>query len=157
MTRLLWLTLLVGIFGCNKNEAPTGVSRASVEGVWAASLPAVTLLGRSLSGESDWQFNRSTFEIAFFDPPVGQAERISGDWEFHGGKMVMTLRSSFPIAADVGVTDTLFVSLLSNQMSLQTLAGSSILLVKITALVKPLIPEPIWALLPTLLPSLVGT
>ena len=85
MTRLLWLTLLVGIFGCNKNEAPTGVSRASVEGVWATSLPAVTLLGRSLSGESDWQFNRSTFEIAFFDRGPISAEKliVGGYWSVY--------------------------------------------------------------------------
>jgi len=156
MMRVVCFLLLVVVMGCNKNEAPTGVSRTDVEGVWAASLGTVNLMGRTLVGESDWQFNRSTFEIAFLDPPVGHAERISGDWKFDNGKMVMTLRSSFPIVGDVGATDTMFVSILNNQMSLQTLSGGNILLVKLRSFAKVLIPEPIWAILPVFFPSAFG-
>jgi hypothetical protein len=146
MRRVVYLFLFFVMMGCHKNEAPTGVSRTDVEGVWAASLGTVNLMGRTLVGESDWQFNRSTFEIAFLDPPVGHAERISGDWKFHDGKMVMILRSSFPILGDVGATDTMFVSILNNQMSLQTLSGGNIFLVKLRSFAKVLIPEQIWAI-----------
>jgi len=156
MRHVFCFFMVVMMMGCSKNEAPTGVSRTDVEGVWAASLGTVNLMGRTLVGESDWQFNRSTFEIAFLDPPVGHAERISGDWKFKDGKMVMTLRSSFPIVGDVGATDTMFVSILNNQMSLQTLSGSNMLLVKLRSFAKILIPEPIWALLPGFFPSIFG-
>jgi hypothetical protein len=156
MRRVVYLFLFFVMMGCHKNEAPTGVSRTDVEGVWAASLGTVNLMGRTLVGESDWQFNRSTFEIAFLDPPVGHAERISGDWKFHDGKMVMILRSSFPILGDVGATDTMFVSILNNQMSLQTLSGGNIFLVKLRSFAKVLIPEQIWAILPILFPSVFG-
>lgn len=156
MKRVFYFLFLIVMIGCHKNEAPTGVSRTDVEGVWAASLGTVNLMGRTLVGESDWQFNRSTFEIAFLDPPVGHAERISGDWEFNKGKMVLTLRSSFPIVGDVGATDTMFVSILNNQMSLQTLSGSNILLVKLRSFAKVLIPEPIWALFPVFFSSVSG-
>ncbi|MGA1198806.1 MAG: hypothetical protein ACO36I_20130 [Candidatus Latescibacterota bacterium] len=156
MMRVVYFFLVVVMMGCNKNEAPTGVSRTDVEGVWAASLGTVNLMGRTLVGESDWQFNRSTFEIAFLDPPVGHAERISGDWKFKDGKMVMTLRSSFPIVGDVGASDTMFVSILNNQMSLQTLSGSNILLVKLRSFAQAVLPEPIWVFLPAFLPSFFG-
>ncbi len=156
MMRVVCFLIVVVMMGSNKNEAPTGVSRPDVEGVWAASLGTVNLMGRTLVGESDWQFNRSTFEIAFLDPPVGHAERISGDWKFHDGKMVMTLRSSFPIVGDVGATDTMFVSILNNQMSLQTLSGSNILLVKLRSFAQAVLPEPIWVFLPVFLPSVFG-
>lgn len=153
--RFYLIVMCLIMVGCNKNEAPTGVSRSDVEGIWASALNNVNLMGRTLSGDSDWQFERSTFEIAFLDPPVGQAERISGDWEFKDGKMVMTLRSSFPIGGDVGVTDTLFVSILSNQMSLQTSAGSSILLVKLSASIQSAV-DVIWALMPVYMRSDFG-
>lgn len=157
MKRLDYLCLFVVILGCSKNEAPTGVMRSDVEGIWAGSLGSVSLMGRTLTGESDWRFNRSTFEIAFLDPPVGHAERILGDWEFKEGKMVVTLRSSFPIVGDVGATDTLFVSVFNNQMSLQTTSGSNILLTQISSFTKWLLPEPVWAFLPEFLTSLPGT
>ena len=156
MRRWFYLCLCVMIVGCNSDDAPTGVTRGDVEGVWVTALGTVNLMGRTLMGESDWQFNRSTFEIAFLDPPVGHAERISGDWEFKDGKMVMTLRSSFPIVGDVGATDTLFVSVHNNQMSLQTTSGSNILLVKISSFIKRVVPEPVWAMLPSIFTSAFG-
>ena len=51
--------------------------------------------------------------------------QISGDWKFDNGKMILTLPSSFPIAGDIGVTDSLFVSILNDQMSLQTQGGNN--------------------------------
>ena len=157
MKRLVYLCLFMVGLGCSKNEAPTGVTRSDIEGIWAGSLGTVSLMGRTLTGESDWQFNRSTFEIAFLDPPVGHAERILGDWEFQEGKMVVTLRSSFPIVGDVGATDTLFISVFNNQMSLQSISGSNILLTEISSFTKLLLPEFIWALLPKFFTSSVGT
>lgn len=41
---------------------------------------------------------------------------------------MLTLKSSFPIANDVGATDTLFASILGNELSMRTQGGSSILL-----------------------------
>jgi len=149
------LFCFVGILGCSKQDTPTGVTRSDIEGVWATSLNNTTLMGRVLTGDSDWQFQRDTFEILFLDPPIGQAERISGDWKFSDGKMVMVLRSSFPIAGDVGATDSLFISVLNNQMSLQTSAGSDILLVKLSALMKR-VGQPIWAHLPVVYSYLFG-
>jgi hypothetical protein len=157
MVRFFCLCFLIMVVGCSKTETPTGVSRTDVEGTWAASLTSATLMGRILVGESDWRFERKTFDIAFLDPPVGQAERMSGDWEFSNGKMVMTLRSSFPIVGDVGATDTLFVSVLNNQMSLQTASGSNILLTKLSGFAKRLVPGPVWAILPVFLPFVFGT
>ncbi|MDP6041081.1 MAG: hypothetical protein QGG64_21200 [Candidatus Latescibacteria bacterium] len=133
-----WFVILLAmgaLAGCQKNEAPTGVSLTDVEGVWVGNLSDVTLLGRTLSGDVDFRFQRRTFEIQFFDPPPGQAEQLKGDWEFDSGKMVLTLQSSFPIAGDVGATDSLFVSILNNQMSMQTQGGSSILLQRLVTTV----------------------
>ena len=131
------IVLVMGtLVGCQNNEAPTGVSQTDVEGVWVGALNEMNLFGRTLSGDADWRFQRRTFEIQFFDPPPGQAEQISGDWKFDNGKMVLTLRSSFPIAGDIGVTDSLFVSILNGQMSLQTQSGSSVLLQRLLAAVR---------------------
>ena len=129
------LCLLCLLTACNRPEAPTGVTQADVEGVWVGALSNTTLLGRSLSGDADWLFDRRTFEIQFLNPPSGQVQRLSGDWKFASGKLVLTLRSSFPITGDIGATDSLFVSILDNQMSLQTASGSNLLLRKIRGFV----------------------
>jgi len=94
-------------------------------------------MGRSLRGDADWTFDRDTFEIIFFNPPDDQAERIEGKWKLTDGKIALELTSSFPIDTDVGATDTLFVSILRDEMSLKTIAKSSIRLVK-TRLAKQL-------------------
>ena len=133
---LLWFLFLVLAAGC-KAEAPTGVSTIQLQGVWSGALEDVTLLGRSLSGDVDWHFGAKDFDVRFLDPPVGQAERIGGNWKFSGGKLVLTLRTSFPIGDDVGTTDTLFVSIFSSEISMRTSAGSSILLYKTQALLRP--------------------
>ena len=133
--RFLWFLLCITLVGCQNDESPTGVSQTDVEGVWVGTLTDVTLLGRTLSGDADWRFQRRTFEVQFFDPPPGQAEQLRGDWKFSDGKMVMTLQSSFPIGGDVGSTDSLFVSILNNQMSLQTQGGSNILLQRLQTIV----------------------
>ena len=127
----IWITILLlcgTLIGCQKDESPTGVSQTDVEGVWVGSLSDVTLFGRSLSGDADWRFQRRSFEVQFFDPPPGQAEQLIGDWKFSDGKMVLTLKSSFPVANDAGTVDSLSVSILNNQMSLLTESGSNILL-----------------------------
>ena len=49
-------------------------------------------------------------------------------------KLVLILRTSFPIGSDTGATDSLFVSILNNEMSLRTVGGSNILLLKIRSL-----------------------
>jgi hypothetical protein len=85
----------------------------------------------------DWQFDTKDFEVRFLDPPDGQAERVGGGWKFSDGKLVLTLRTSFPIGDDVGVTDTLFVSIFGNEISMRTSAGSSILLYRTQALLRP--------------------
>lgn len=124
--------LLVVLFtGCNTNEAPTGVSALDVEGLWSGTLNDVVLMGRSLSGDVDWRFEHRTFEIFFFDPPPGQATQITGDWKFSDARLVLVLRSSFPVSDDVGATDSLFVSVLDGQMSIRTQSGSAILLQKL--------------------------
>ena len=134
-TWVIIVLLCSTIIGCQKDESPTGVALTDIEGVWVGSLTDVTLFGRTLSGDADWRFQRRTFEVQFFDPPPGQAEQLRGDWEFSEGKMVMTLQSSFPIAGDVGATDSLFVSILNNQLSLQTQGGSSILLQRLQTII----------------------
>jgi hypothetical protein len=101
-----------------------------VRGTWSGTFNEFSLLGRSLSGDGDWTFTRDTFEIIFFNPPEGQAERIEGDWKFADGRIALELKSSFPIDTDIGATDTMFVSILRDEMSLKTIAESSILLVK---------------------------
>ena len=133
---LLWFVFLVLAAGC-KAEAPTGVTSSQLQGVWSGALENVTLLGRSVSGDVDWQFGAKDFEVRFLDPPVGQTERIGGNWKFSGGKLVLTLRTSFPIGDDAGVTDTLFVSIFSSEISMRTSAGSDILLYKTQAVLGP--------------------
>ena len=132
------LLLLVSLLGCNTNEAPTGISSSDIEGIWSGTLVGVTLMGRSLSGDVDWRFDRRTFEIFFFDPLPGQAKQISGDWKFSDERMVLTLRSSFPVASDAGATDSLFVSVFQGQLSLQTQSGSAMLLQKIQGVARAL-------------------
>ena len=112
------------------STTPTGVDTSDVRGTWSGAFNEFSLMGRTLSGDGDWTFTRDTFEIIFFNPPEGQAERIEGDWKFADGKIVLVLKSSFPIDTDIGATDTLFVSILRDEMSLKTIAESSILLVK---------------------------
>ena len=112
------------------STTPTGVDTSDVRGTWSGAFNEFSLMGRTLSGDGDWTFTRDTFEIIFFNPPEGQAERIEGDWKFADGKIVLELKSSFPIDTDIGATDTLFVSILRDEMSLKTIAESSILLVK---------------------------
>ena len=121
----VWCAFALMMIGCT--EAPTGVSRSDVEGLWTGNFDNVTLMGRSLSGDLDWEFDRQDFELRFLNPPPGQAERILGDWEFSGGKLVVKLRSSFPADSDIGATDSLFVSILDSQMSIKTSGGSNIL------------------------------
>lgn len=111
-------------------STPTGVKTDDVRGTWSGTFVDFSLMGRSLSGDMDWTFTRDTFEIIFFDPPEDQAERIEGDWKFTDGKIALVLKSSFPIDTDIGATDTLFISILRDEMSLKTIAESSILLVK---------------------------
>ncbi len=137
------LASLVLFSGCNQNDMPTGVSQTDIEGVWFGKFQNTTLFGRSLSGDADWQFDRKNFQIEFYNPPVGQAELLSGDWKFAKGRVVLTLRSSFPIRDDVGSTDSLFVSLLNNRMSIQTTRGSNLILQKIRSLVL-LWKHPVW-------------
>lgn len=131
-TALAALSLLLALLllpGCGE-DAPMGVSRDDLEGVWSGDLNNVTLMGRTLTGDVDWRFTRDTFEITFINPPVGGTERIGGDWKFSGGKVVLELRTSFPIQDDVGARDTLFVSILDYELSIKTLAGSDILLTR---------------------------
>lgn len=124
---LLFLILLTSACG---DDAPTGVSSGNLEGVWSGRMDGATLLGRSLTGDVDWQFTKDSFELRFFDPPAGQAERIAGSWKFSSGKVILELRTSFPISDDIGATDSLFVSIVNNDISIKTLAGSDILLRK---------------------------
>ena len=123
------ILLLVLTAGCG-SEAPAGITRANLEGVWSGAFNQVTLMGRTLSGEIDWQFSNKTFEIRFFDPPPNQSQRIGGDWEFAGGRLALTLRTSFPIENDVGTTDTLFIAISGGELSMKTSTGSDILLLK---------------------------
>jgi len=128
-TFLIALTCCALLGACG-SAPPTGVENDDVRGTWSGTFDSFSLLGRTLSGDADWTFSRDTFEIIFFNPPEGQAERISGDWKFTGGRIAIELKSSFPIDSDVGAKDTLFVSILRDEMSLKSIADSSILLVK---------------------------
>ena len=123
----VWLTVFILVAACGE-DAPTGVSRSDLEGIWTGDLDDISLLGRTLSGSVDWIFSGSTFELRFFDQPAEQAERISGTWDFSGGQLVLELGSSFPIGSDVGATDTTFVSILGNELSMRTQGRSDILL-----------------------------
>jgi hypothetical protein len=131
---VLFLILLTSACG---DDAPTGVSTGNLEGVWGGRLNDATLLGRSLNGDVEWQFTKDSFELRFFDPPAGQAERIAGSWKFSSGKVVLELRTSFPISDDIGATDSLFVSIVNSDISIKTLAGSDILLRKIRSAFLP--------------------
>ena len=136
---LIGLLLLVGLAaipGCG-DDPPTGVTREDLEGVWSGQLVGVTLMGRALSGDIDWRFTRNSFEIAFVNPPLGGTERIGGEWKFQNERVVLALKTSFPIQDDVGATDTLFVSILDNELSIQTIGGSSILLRRTAAALAP--------------------
>ena len=130
----LLLTILF-ISGCGP-DTPTGVSKADIEGLWTGRFSDVTLMGRQLNGEIDWQFNTDTFEIQFVNPGEGETQQIGGDWKFAGGRLVLTLKTSFPISNDLGSTDSLFVSILNDELSVQPLAGGSILLQKTTGFLK---------------------
>ena len=112
------------------STTPAGVDTDDVRGTWSGTFADFSLMGRTLSGEVDWTFTRDTFEIIFFDPPEDQAERIEGKWKFTDGRIAIELTSSFPIDDDIGAKDTLFVSILRDEMSLKTIAQSSILLIK---------------------------
>ena len=111
-------------------DTPTGVSGDNLEGVWSGRLNGVTLMGRSLTGDVDWQFTKDSFEIRFFDSPADQAQRIGGSWKFSDGKVVIELKTSFPIGGDIGAIDSLFVSIVDSEISIKTLAGSDIILRK---------------------------
>ncbi len=102
------------------NEAPTGIKTSDMQGTWSGTFESINLLGRTLSGDVDWTFERDTFQIVFFNAPDDQAERIDGAWKFTDGKVVVTLNSSFPIDTDIGATDTLFVSILRDEMSVKS-------------------------------------
>jgi hypothetical protein len=112
------------------STTPAGVDTDDVRGTWSGTFADFSLMGRSLSGDVDWTFTRDTFDIIFFDPPEDQAERIEGKWKFADGRIAIELTSSFPIDDDIGAKDTLFVSILRDEMSLKTIAQSSILLIK---------------------------
>ena len=134
----LSVLLFTFLFAACGSTAPTGVETDNVQGTWSGTFSEFSLMGRSLTGDADWTFDRNTFEIIFFNPPDDQAERIEGKWKFADGKIALVLTSSFPIDTDVGATDTLFVSILRDEMSLKTIAESSIRLVK-TRLAKQLL------------------
>lgn len=114
---------------CGSNE-PTGIATDDVRGTWSGTFADFSLMGRTLTGDLDWTFSRETFEIIFFNPPAEQAERIQGKWKFTDGRIAIELTSSFPIDNDIGARDTLFVSILRDEMSLKTIAQSSTLLIK---------------------------
>lgn len=124
------IPLLVVLATACGEDTPTGVSGDNLEGVWSGRLNGVTLMGRSLTGDVDWQFTKDSFEIRFFDSPVDQAQRIGGSWKFSDGKVVLELKTSFPIGGDIGAIDSLFVSIVDSEISIKTLAGSDIILRK---------------------------
>ena len=136
-SKTLLITVLFTLASACGSKAPTGVETDDVQGTWSGTFSEISLLGRTLSGDADWTFNKDTFEIIFFNPPDGQAERISGDWKFADGRIALTLKSSFPIDNDIGATDTLFVSILRDEMSIKTIAESSLRLVKTRLTVRP--------------------
>jgi hypothetical protein len=126
---LCLLVALALVSACGE-DSPTGVTRESLEGVWSGDVTNVTLMGRTITGDIDWRFTHDMFDIAFHNPPIGGTERIGGSWKFSDGKVVLELRTSFPIQDDVGAKDTLFVSILGSDLSIKTLAGSDVLLTK---------------------------
>lgn len=128
-TRFTCMIVLAFLAACGAST-PAGVETDDVRGTWSGTLDAFSVMGRTLSGDVDWTFTRDTFELIFFDPPEDQAERIEGKWKFTDGRIAIELTSSFPIDDDIGAKDTLFVSILRDEMSLKTIAQSSILLVK---------------------------
>jgi hypothetical protein len=128
-----FLLMSLVLIGCTA-ELPTGIGQADMEGVWSGDFGEVTLLGRSLSGPIDWSFASKDFEIRFIDPVPDGVELLSGNWKFSKGKLVLTLRSSFPAENDAGATDSLTVSVLDTRLSIHTLGGSNILLRKIRTL-----------------------
>ena len=133
--KVLLLVAALAVAGGCGDDAPTGVTTEDLEGVWSGRVANVTLLGRTISGDIDWRFTRDNFHITFLAPPVGGAELMGGSWKFSDGKVVLELKTSFPIQDDIGARDTLFVSIFQNEISIRTLAGSDILLRK-TALSK---------------------
>ena len=135
--QIVTLLLLLPFAGGCGDDAPTGVSREALEGTWSGSFSNVSLLGRTLSGDLDWQFTKDRFEIRFFDPPSTQSERIGGDWKFEDERLVVTLTTSFPVEADLGATDTIFVSILNSEMSVRTGGGSSFILTKTSSVSLP--------------------
>ncbi len=116
----LLLCSLFAIAASCGSEAPTGISTSDMQGTWSGTFAQTNLMGRTLSGDVDWTFDRDTFRIVFFNAPEDQAERIEGDWKFSEGKVVVTLKSSFPIETDIGEVDTLFVSILRDEMSINS-------------------------------------
>lgn len=134
----LFFLLFPVLFVACGSATPTGVETSNVQGTWSGTFSEFSLMGRSLTGDADWTFDHDTFEIIFFNPPDDQAERIEGKWKFTDGKIVLELTSSFPIDTDVGAADTLFVSILRDEMSLKTISKSSVRLVK-TRLAKQLL------------------
>lgn len=130
---------------CN-GDSPTGLKSNDLQGTWSGALDSVNVMGRTLSGDVDWTFRRSDFTMVFFNPPEGQAERIDGDWDFVDGKMVVTLTSSFPIGTDIGATDTLFVSILNDELSIASNTVQTPILLRNTRLGQRLDPESPYAL-----------
>ncbi|MBK36618.1 MAG: hypothetical protein CME26_13960 [Gemmatimonadetes bacterium] len=126
--------LLLILFSACGSEAPTGIRTSDMQGTWSGTFDGTNLMGRTLSGDVDWTFERDTFQLVFFNAPVDQAERIEGDWKFVDGKVVVTLKSSFPIDTDIGVTDTLFVSILQGEMSVKSNATPTAVLLQKTRL-----------------------
>lgn len=126
----LCLFVALALVSACGEDTPTGVTRESLEGVWSGDVTNATLMGRTITGDIDWRFTRDMFDIAFHNPPIGGTERIGGSWKFSEGKVVLELRTSFPIQDDVGAKDTLFVSILGSDLSIKTLAGSNMLLTK---------------------------
>ena len=121
--------LLLLASACGRST-PTGVEKTDVQGTWSGTFDNFSVMGRTLSGDADWTFTKDTFEIIFFNQPDDQAERISGEWKFADERIALKLKSSFPIDSDIGATDTLFVSILRDEMSIKTIAESTIRLVK---------------------------
>ena len=130
----LILSLLLALAACGGNGAPTGIKTSDMQGTWSGTFESTTLMGRTLSGDVDWTFERDTFRIVFFNAPQDQAERIDGDWKFGDGKVIVTLKSSFPIDTDIGVTDTLFVSILMDEMSIKSNATPNAIVLQKTRL-----------------------
>jgi hypothetical protein len=148
--RLRTCLLLLALFATPRcaTEAPTGVDTADLRGTWSGSFSNTSLLGRSLTGEVDWIFEPDRFRIIFFSDLPGQPERIEGTWKFASQKVVLTLQSSFPIDTDIGAQDTLFVSILRDEMSIKTIGQAEILLRKTRAASRPTAAPFLAAVLP---------